>query len=390
MKMRWMIPGLLACVAQAAPPVVSNIRAAQRPGTKVVDISYDLSDADGDLQLVQVAASADGGLTYGIPCTALSGAVGPNVAPGLNRRIIWNADFDWDGNWVPRWRVRVTAYDGTTPPAPPGMAYIPPGPFQMGDNLDGNSNAKPVRGVQLSGFFIDKTEVSKELWQQVQTWANANGYSIGGGSFSGERHPVHAITWYDAVKWCNARSEKEGLTPCYYTDEAQTTVYKTGSVNIQNSWVKWDADGYRLPTEAEWEKAARGGATGRRFPHGDRISHADANFRDNRGENDQSGTTGYHPVHGAGTAPVGSFPANHYGLHDMAGNLCEWCWDWYGSGYYGSPESLTDPPGPASGSYRVLRGGYWSFDASYCRAAYRYGNGPGYTFSGLGFRTVRR
>ena len=112
----------------AAPPVISNIRVAQRPGTKLVDIYYDLSDADGNLQLIQVAASADAGLTYALPCTSLAGAVGPGVAIGTNRHIVWDAGADWNGNWVPQCRVRVTTHDGTTPPAPPGMAYIPADP----------------------------------------------------------------------------------------------------------------------------------------------------------------------------------------------------------------------------------------------------------------------
>ena len=111
---------LVGCwaVAQAAPPVVSNIRASQRPGTKLVDVYYDLADADGDLQLIQVAVSADVGLTYGIPCTSLIGAVGSNVTLGTNRHLVWNAGADWNGNWVPQCRVRVTAHDGTTPPRP--------------------------------------------------------------------------------------------------------------------------------------------------------------------------------------------------------------------------------------------------------------------------------
>lgn len=377
----FLLLGLLS-IAQAAPPVVSNIRASQRPGTKLVDVYYDLSDADGDLQLVQMAVSSDAGLSYGIPCPTVSGAVGSGIGLGSNRHITWNAGADWSGNWVPQCRVRVTAHDGTTPPAPPGMIYIPAGPFQMGDNLDGMGEAMPVHNVELDAFFMDKTEVAKELWQQVQTWGNANGYSIGGGSFKGDRHPVQMVTWFDAVKWCNARSQKEGLTPCYYTDAAQTVIYKSGSVGIANTMVKWTANGYRLPTEAEWEKAARGGTTGLRYPWGNDITVAHANYSVS-GNPWVTGSTPY-------TSPVGSYPANAYGLFDMAGNVWEWCWDWHSSSYYGTEGSPTNPPGPVSGSHRVIRGGFWSYDASYCRVAFRIGGSPGSNVYYDGFRSVRR
>ena len=119
----------------------------------------------------------------------------------------------------------------------------------MGDNLDNDTS-----GMPLNNFFMDRFEVTRELWESVKTWGNGHGYGIGGGGYKGPGHPVHSMTWYDAVKWCNARSEKDGRTPCYYTDTAQTTasIYKTGSTNITNAMVKWNADGYRLPTEAEW------------------------------------------------------------------------------------------------------------------------------------------
>ena len=367
---------LLLClwsVASAAPPVVSNIRVSQRPGTKLVDIYYDVADADGNLQLIQVAASADAGLTYALPCTSLTGAVGAGVALGTNRHIVWDAGADWNGNWVPQCRLRVTAHDGTTPPAPPGMAYIPPGMFQMGDNLDNTVDAMPVHIVQVDGFFMDKYLVTKELWQSVQTWAVNNGYSINTGAWRDTKHPVKSITWYDAVKWCNARSQLEGLTPCYYTDAEQTIIYRTGNSDIDNTMVKWNANGYRLPTEAEWEKAARGGVTGQRFPWGDSITVANASY---------SGS--------GGTSPVGTYPANEYGLFDMAGNLWEWNWDWYSGSFYGTSESLVNSTGPVSGSRRVLRGGNWGGYSIECRVSYRVSDNAYYADSLHGFRSVRR
>ncbi len=373
------------------------MQASQRPGTKLVDIYFDLSDSDGDLQEVEVVMSSDGGLTWTIPCVTLSGNVGANVSPGSGRHIVWNAGADWNGNFVASTKARVTAHDGTTPPAPPGMVYVPAGPFQMGDNFEEGSTAElPVHNVNVSSFFMDRDEVYRQLWLSVNGWASANGYSGISASFVGEGHPVHSVSWYDAVKWCNARSEMEGLTPCYYTDTGHTAVYRTGDSNVTNDTVDWNADGYRLPTEAEWEKAARGGFTGRRFPLGDTISHAQANYRAiGNYSYDQSYPADYHPTYNDGstpyTSPVGAFAANGYGLYDMTGNLWEWCWDWYSATYYGSPASLDDPPGPASGSSRLLRGGAWNNDAYYLRCADRGFSyyPPSYTFSDAGFRCVR-
>ena len=121
------------CASHAAPPVVSNIRASQIAGTKNVEILYDVSDADGDALTIGVQVSGDAGATYTIPATALSGQVGAGVLSGVNRRIVWNAGADWNGQFVGSAKVRVTASDGTTPAPPPGMVYIPAGVFQMGD-----------------------------------------------------------------------------------------------------------------------------------------------------------------------------------------------------------------------------------------------------------------
>src|SRR5690606_23254253 len=114
--------------------------------------------------------------------------------------------------------------------------------------------------IYTSAFFMDRYEVSKQLWDEVYSWAIANGYDFDNSGYAaGSDHPISGISWYDAVKWCNARSEKEGLVPVYHTDPERTEAYRTGQVVLDNNWVSWEANGYRLPTLAEWAKAYRGG-----------------------------------------------------------------------------------------------------------------------------------
>jgi formylglycine-generating enzyme required for sulfatase activity len=236
---------------------------------------------------------------------------------------------------------------------------------------------------------MDKYEVTKTLWDSVYQWATNHGYSFdNAGSGKAANHPVQTIDWYDSVKWCNARSEKEGRLPAYYTDAGLSVRYRSGQVSPSVNW----SSGYRLPTEAEWEKAARGGASGHRFPWSDtdNITHSRANYNSFTSyAYDISPTRGYHPTFATGgtpyTSPVGYFAANGYGLYDMAGNVWEWCWDW--SGAYSSA-SQTDPRGSTSGSVRVIRGGGWNCSPNLCRAAARYDSGPTGGDHTAGFRSV--
>jgi len=189
------------------------------------------------------------------------------------------------------------------------MVLIPAGEFQMGS--DDEDDEKPVHTVYIDAFYMDKYEVTNA---QYKKFMDATGYKAphdwNDPRYNIPNHPVVGISWYDAVAYC-----------------------------------KWA--GKRLPTEAEWEKAARGGLIGKNYPLGDNITNDDANYIGTGGRDIWNGTS-----------PVGSFPPNGYGLYDMAGNVCEWCSDWYDSGYYEkSPKS--NPKGPDSGNSNVVRDGSW-------------------------------
>jgi formylglycine-generating enzyme required for sulfatase activity len=287
-------------------------------------------------------------------------------------------------------------YYNTTAPA--GMALIPAGAFTIGDTLDGEGDATPTNVVYVSAFYMDVDLVTSNEWQTVYTYAANHGYSFDDtGNGNASNQPVWLVDWYDMVKWCNARSQQAGLMPAYYTDTNLTQVYT--NTDVDAVYVNWSANGYRLPTEAEWEKAARGGLSGQRFPWGDLISETNANYNSGGGYTYDLGPAGYNTnfdtqASGVYTSPVGFFAANGYGLYDMAGNVSERCWDWYAGPPYptGSPYlGGTDPHGPASSpyGYRVFRGGNWAYGANYLRCAARFYQAPDYASSVIGFRCVR-
>jgi formylglycine-generating enzyme required for sulfatase activity len=224
---------------------------------------------------------------------------------------------------------------------PTNMVIVPAGPFQM-------STPGGYATVKLSEFAVSKFETTKAEWDEVRLWGVNHGYEIQPSNALGVLYPVTQVDWNDAVRWCNAKSEMEGRTPAYYTDANFSNVYKTGNVR---PFVLWDA-GFRLPTEAEWEKSARGGATGLSYPWSDLggISTNRARYNSNS------------PV------PVGTFAPNGFGLYDLAGNVAEICWD-FDAFIPNQPQ--TDPRGPELGSAFVLRGGWWGSGESGCQVSSR-------------------
>lgn len=253
-------------------------------------------------------------------------------------------------------RVRVNARAGNVPVPPQHMVYIPGGHFYMGPWDSGN--AASSRSVYVSPFFMDRYEVWGAFYREVREWALVNGYDMKSGGYREGNHPIHSVSWYDAVKWCNARSEREGLTPVYYTNTIHATVvYRSGNVDFPNWMVKWNANGYRLPTEAEWEKAARGGLSGKLYPWGDSINY------------DLAVYSVFLFQVPSPTSPIGSKnQPNGYGIFDVAGNVWEWCWDAWSINQTGDQ----NPRGPATRSGSVLlRGGSWTDIEDALRCSFR-------------------
>ena len=250
-------------------PGVGNVSFSQRPdGSGLVDVSYALL---GGSSSVAFAVSYDGGTTYNsVP--SLTGDVGTAISAGTAKHIIWNAGADYPSSGSANVKMRVTALlDG----AGGTFAPIPGGNYQRGNVIgDANITDAPVQTVNLSPYYMSVNDTTKAQWDALKTWAAFNGYTelaIGFGKAA--NNPVVKVSWYEAVKWANAASEKEGLTPCY---SVNGSVVRTGISDAVTC--DWSANGYRLPTEAEWEVAARGGLLGKRFPWGDTISQSQANY----------------------------------------------------------------------------------------------------------------
>jgi len=379
---------LIALAAGNNAPVVKNVLVQQRQGTRIVDIFYDVEDTDGDLLTISVHVSFDGGNTFEedrVNTCIEDSDIGENIEPGKNKRIVWDAGADAPDIYTLDFVAKVIADDGIADELSPKlrqkdgmkMRLIPAGEFEMGDQHDvGDDDEKPVHTVYLDAYYIDETEVTNEQYciflndygKNTDT-AGHELLEIGSSSCliekvgdtykpkSGhEKHPVIEVSWYGAA-----------------------------------AYAQWA--GARLPTEAQWEKAARGGLVGKKYPWGDTIDPTKANYDS---DNSRSWTTADMLKY---LKPVGSFPANGYGLFDMVGNVYDWCADEYDSGYY-SNSPKNNPTGPGTpilfvnngftnvktSTRCVLRGGGWDSLTNFLRCANRSRYNASSADDSLGFR----
>jgi len=277
-----------------------------------------------------------------------------------------------------------TTRDFSAGPVKAEMIRIPGGTFTMGSNdsrdsdPDWGGSASPAHTVTLNGFSMSRYEVTQELYFSITK--NRPSVYFRSNPADGEdqdKRPVENVTWYDAVEFCNRLSAAEGLTPAYTIDKDRSD--PTGIIPDGVKWtVTWNknANGYRLPTEAEWEYAAKGGnpnaAGWKKFTYS--------------GSNNADAVGWYAGNSWAMTREAGKKAPNGLGLYDMSGNVSEWCWDWY-EDYTG--EARTNPNGASSGIYRVIRGGSWNQDPSRMRSVFRDFLRPDGHFSNNGFRLAR-
>lgn len=264
----------------------------------------------------------------------------------------------------------------TAQTTPNNMVLIKGGTFTMGSSAnDPRRESEEIQHqVTVNSFYMGKYEVTQKEYEEIMEENPSY--------FIGDNLPVESVTWYHAIIYCILRSQNEGLTPAYTIDKKIDPNNKNDKDTIKYT-VTWNknANGYRLPTEAEWEYACRAGTT-TPFNTGNNITIAQANY--NGSDSFIKNANGDAREK---TTPVGIFAPNPWGLYDVHGNVYEWCWDWYGDYSSGSQ---TAPVGAVSGTDRVIRGGCWAGPRGDLRSSSRFYSPPDSESRIIGFRLVRQ
>ena len=395
---------------------VANVNARQVEGTKYVEITYDL----GTTATVTLAVSSNAGASFTVPASSLTGHIGANVAPGKKRRISWNAGMDWNVQYSDQMRFKVTADDAIAPTgtymvvdlsggssassypvsylnAVPGGGWtdeymttklvtrrIPAGTFTMGsptNELGRSSNEVQHQVTLTKDFYIGVFEVTQKQWERVMgTW-----YGRFNNATYRETRPVEQVSYYNIRE----NPANSAISPNWPTSSQVHADSFMGKLRAKTGISTFD-----LPTEAQWEYACRAGTTNALNSDDDLTSVSNdasmaavGRYYYNGGSNGTSNVdTNY------GTAKVGSYVPNAWGLYDMHGNVKEWCLDWAWT--YDGTEN--DPPGSSWGWRRMARGGHWGNRAANCRSANRNDpnpdpryDAPDYHNPHNGFRLVR-
>jgi formylglycine-generating enzyme required for sulfatase activity len=319
-------------IAQAYTQSIVNVTFRQEGET--VRITYDIKNAqDGQTFNIELYCSTDGGRTYGNALKAVSGDVGEKIIGGYSKTIIWQPMQEnittLESDKV---KFKVTAAIKST--MPDNMVFVKGGVFQMGGD-DGGSDEKPIHSVIVNDFYIGKYEVTQKEWRAIMG-TNPSHFK------DCDNCPVEQVSWNDVQEYIKKLNAKTGKN-------------------------------YRLPTEAEWEYAARGGNQSKGYTYS--------------GSNTIDNVAWYSSTSDSKAHPVGQKSPNELGIYDMSGNVWEWCSDWYGSDYYKNSSS-NNPKGANSGPYRVLRGGAWDHRPANCRIAFRFNGTPAYRNGSIGFRVV--
>jgi formylglycine-generating enzyme len=261
------------------------------------------------------------------------------------------------------------------------MIYVEGGAYVMGKTDDGGAfDDQQAHQVKVSSFFIGKYEITQKQWLEVMgddyRASDRPDTFLLPSVWEGDNLPKESVSWYESLEFCNKLSALEGLLPCYKINK-NVKDSKNQNSDDEYKWTvscNWSASGYRLPTEAEWEYAARGGNKSKGYEYS--------------GSNDVGVVAWYNSNSDSKTHLVGQKLSNELGIYDMSGNIWEWCWDWYDKDYY-SVSIYNNPYGAVAESTRVLRGGSWRYYDRQCRIDRRFNFEPyglSYTF---GFRVCR-